>query len=325
MCTTCGCGDPELVPVELHEKILAGNDRTAAHNREHFRAAGVLAVNVMGSPGSGKTAVLEATARAMSGVRLAAVSADLATDNDARRLEKAGIPSRAITTGQACHLDAELVHRSLHDFAWKETDVFFIENVGNLVCPAIYDLGQEANVVALSVTEGEDKPLKYPVMFQKADLVLVTKIDLVPHLDVDLGKLRDALARVMPDPQVIEVSARTGDGIEAWKAWLEARREPLLTVKRMAGGGATKVAMSAHTHTHAGDAAHGHAHPHEHEHAHEHSHGGMTHSHPHSHSHAHPHEHGHGAGGHGGEHTHEHEHGTADHAHESGGGHEHGH
>ena len=119
MCTTCGCGDPELVPVELHEKILAGNDRTATHNREHFREAGVLALNLMGSPGSGKTAVLEATASLLPGLRLGAVSADLATDNDAQRLIRAGIPCRAITTGQACHLDAEMVHRSLHGFPWQ--------------------------------------------------------------------------------------------------------------------------------------------------------------------------------------------------------------
>src|SRR6266542_2157433 len=227
MCTTCGCGDTELVPVELHEKILAGNDRTAAHNREHFRESGVLALNIMGSPGSGKTAVLEATARAMKGLRLGAVSADLATDHD-----------------------AELVHRSLHDFPWRELDVFFIENVGNLVCPAIYDLGQEANVVALSVTEGEDKPLKYPVMFQKADLVLLTKVDLLPHLDVDVAKIRDGLARVMPDPQVIELSARTGQGMDAWKEWLEMRREPVLAVK----------GRSPQAHEH------GHAHDHEHSH-----------------------------------------------------------
>src|SRR5512141_2468217 len=224
MCTTCGCGDPELVPVELHEKILAGTDRAAAHNREHFRESGVLALNIMGSPGSGKTALLEATAKVMSGVRLGAVSADLATDNDARRLEKAGIPSKAITTGQACHLDAELVHRSLHGFPWQALDVFFIENVGNLVCPAIYDLGQAANVVVLSVTEGEAKPLKYPVMFKAADLVLLAKVDLVPHLDVDLAEIHDALARVMPRPRVIEVSARTGAGMDAWVAWLAELR-----------------------------------------------------------------------------------------------------
>jgi hydrogenase nickel incorporation protein HypB len=225
MCTSCGCGDPELVSVELHEKILAGNERQAKHNREHFQEAGVLALNLMGSPGSGKTAVLEATARAVGGrLRLGAVSADLATDNDARRLEAAGIPSRAITTGQACHLDAELVHRALHDFPWRESELFFIENVGNLVCPAIYDLGQAANVVALSVTEGEDKPLKYPVMFKAADLVLLTKCDLLPHLEVDVRKIEDALARVMPRPRLLQVSAKTGAGIDAWVAWLEERR-----------------------------------------------------------------------------------------------------
>ncbi len=237
MCTTCGCGDTELVPVELHEKILAGNDRTARHNREHFLEAGVLAVNLMGSPGAGKTAVLEATARAAAskGWRLGAVSADLATDHDAVRLERAGIPSRAITTGQACHLDAELVHRALHDLPWRQTDVFFIENVGNLVCPAIYDLGQAANVVVLSVTEGEDKPLKYPVMFKAAELVLISKADLVPHLDVDVAAIEDALARVMPRPERIVVSARTGEGLDRWVAWLERRRLELGLVGRIAG------------------------------------------------------------------------------------------
>ncbi|GEJ55750.1 hydrogenase nickel incorporation protein HypB [Anaeromyxobacter diazotrophicus] len=300
MCTTCGCGDPELVPVELHEKILAGNDRIAAHNREHFREAGVLALNIMGSPGSGKTALLEASARVLGGVRLGAVSADLATDNDAQRLSRAGIPSKAITTGQACHLDAELVHRSLHDFPWRELDVFFIENVGNLVCPAIYDLGQEANVVALSVTEGEDKPLKYPVMFQKADLVLVTKVDLVPHLDFDLPRLEDNLRRVMPDPKVLRVSARTGEGMQAWKAWLEARRAPVVAGR----------SKEARPHEHA------HAHPHEHTHEHAHAHGATTHSHPHAHQHAHAHEH-HGA-------EERHQHGGGDHGHE-GSGHDHEH
>jgi hydrogenase nickel incorporation protein HypB len=243
MCTTCGCGDTELVPVELHEKILAGNDRAARHNREHFLEAGVLAINLMGSPGAGKTAVLEATARAGAGKkwRLGAVSADLATDNDAVRLEKAGIPSRAITTGQACHLDAELVHRSLHDIPWQQTDVFFIENVGNLVCPAIYDLGQAANVVVLSVTEGEDKPLKYPTMFLAADLVLVSKCDLIPHLDFDLAKLDDALARVNPRPNVIRLSARTGEGVDQWIAWLERLRLEKGLVGRIAG-------LAAHVH-----------------------------------------------------------------------------
>jgi hydrogenase nickel incorporation protein HypB len=155
---------------------------------------------------------------------IGAVSGDLATDRDAQRLRAAGIVAAPITTGSACHLDARLVHEALHELAWQGLDLFFIENVGNLVCPAIYDLGQAANVVALSITEGEDKPLKYPVMFHHADLVLLTKLDLLPHLDVDLAAIHDALARVMPSPRVIEVSAKTGLGIDAWLAWLDARR-----------------------------------------------------------------------------------------------------
>ena len=225
MCDTCGCGDPEVVPVELQHKILSDNDARAAHNREHFEAAGVLAINLMGSPGSGKTALLEASARALHGrLALQAVSGDLATDRDADRLNAAGILAASITTGSACHLDARLIHNALHDKPWREADLFFIENVGNLVCPAIYDLGQAANVVALSVTEGEDKPLKYPVMFRKADLVVLTKIDLLPHLDFDEHAFGDGLARVMPVPDVICVSAKTGEGISTWLAWLEARR-----------------------------------------------------------------------------------------------------
>ncbi len=238
MCDVCGCGDTDLVPVEVHERLLARNDAVAAHLRQHFREAGVLAINLMGSPGSGKTALLEATAKQSGGRRLRAVSADLATARDADRLNAAGIPSEAITTGTACHLDAELVHRALHDMPWRESDWFFIENVGNLVCPAIYDLGQDANVVALAITEGEDKPLKYPVMFQHADLVVITKLDLAPHLDFDLPLLRDNLARVMPDPQILEVSARTGAGIPAWVDWLERlAKRPRLVRGPTAGHG----------------------------------------------------------------------------------------
>ena len=225
MCETCGCGDPEVVPVEVQQDLLAGNDRTARHNREHFVRDGVLAVNLMGSPGSGKTALLETTARRGGDWRLGALSGDLATDNDARRLAAAGISSEAITTGSACHLDARLVHRALHDLKWRDLDLLFIENVGNLVCPAIYDLGQEANVVTLAVTEGDDKPLKYPVMFRKADLVLLTKVDLLPHLpQVDVAAIEDALARTMPEPHLIAVSALTGEGIDQWIDWLRARR-----------------------------------------------------------------------------------------------------
>ena len=237
MCGTCGCGDTELVPVEVHDRILSGNDRTARHNREHFEASGILAINLMGSPGAGKTAVLEATAKAAAGRRrFAAVAGDLETHRDAERLQRAGIPSVPITTGQSCHLDAELVHKALHGFPLAGVDTLFIENVGNLVCPAIYDLGEAASVVALSVTEGEDKPLKYPVMFRKADLVLVTKADLLPHLEVDLSALADALSRVMPEPRFLLVSARTGLGMEDWIAWLEERR-PVRSASRAAARG----------------------------------------------------------------------------------------
>lgn len=235
MCETCGCGDPELVPIEIQESILAGNDRVAAHNREHFADAGVLAINLMGSPGSGKTALLEATAGAWSGKsRLGAVSGDLATSRDADRLNAAGIPSLSITTGSSCHLDAELVHKSLHALDWRDLDLLVIENVGNLVCPAVYDLGQAVNVVALSVTEGEDKPLKYPVMFRKADLVLLTKMDLLPYLDVDVAAIEDGLARTMPTAAMIPVSAKTGDGIDDWLAWLERQQHALADAKSQA-------------------------------------------------------------------------------------------
>ncbi len=248
MCDTCGCGDPELVSVDFHESILAGNATQAAHNREHFAASGILAVNLMGSPGSGKTALLEATARAMPGHRLAALSGDLATDHDGERLRAAGIPAATITTGSACHLDAKLVHHALHHLDLGGADTLVVENVGNLVCPAIYDLGEAANVVALSVTEGEDKPLKYPVMFRKADLVLLTKVDLLPHLPgFRLEALEDALARTMPQVRMIRLSAASGEGLPEWIAWLEARRAAL-----------PPPTGRAHRH----DASHGHAHEH---------------------------------------------------------------
>jgi hydrogenase nickel incorporation protein HypB len=226
MCETCGCGDEHVVSVDLHERILAANEVAARHNRDRFATLEVLAINLMGSPGSGKTALLEASARAASnqGVSIAALSGDLATDRDGERLRAAGIPAATITTGSACHLDAAMVHRALDDIAWAGRDLLFIENVGNLVCPAVYDLGQAANVVVLSVTEGEDKPLKYPVMFHKADLVVLTKADLLPHLpDVCVASFKEALGRVMPQPRLIVVSSRTGQGIEEWMSWLHER------------------------------------------------------------------------------------------------------
>jgi hydrogenase nickel incorporation protein HypB len=223
MCDTCGCGDPDIVPVAVHERILASNDRTAAHNREHFHDHHVTVINLMGSPGAGKTAVLEATARRLGGAsKLGVLVGDLATDNDAQRVRAAGIAAEAITTGSACHLDAEMVHKGLHRLPWRGLDYLFIENVGNLVCPAVYDLGQDVNVVALSVTEGEDKPLKYPIIFRKADLVLLTKVDLLPALpQIQVDRIEQNLATVMPKPALIRVSATTDEGIDQWIRWLE--------------------------------------------------------------------------------------------------------
>ncbi len=236
MCDSCGCGDTEMVPIEIQERILSGNERTARHNREHFEAEGVFAINLMGSPGSGKTALLEATIRARSGLKIGAMSGDLATERDAERLQRAGIPAVSITTGSACHLDAELVHKALHKLDWRGLDLLFIENVGNLVCPAVYDLGQAENVVALSITEGEDKPLKYPVMFRKADLVLITKMDLLPHLPgVRLETLLHNLAQVMPDPRAIPLSALTGEGMDRWMDWLEERHQARVVMAPAAG------------------------------------------------------------------------------------------
>jgi hydrogenase nickel incorporation protein HypB len=246
MCVSCGCGDPNIVSVDVHERILAGNDRVARHNREHFHDHDVVAVNLMGSPGAGKTAVLEATARALGSTsHLGVLAGDLATDNDATRLNAAGVRAESITTGSACHLDAAMVHHALHHLAWHDLDYLFIENVGNLVCPAVYDLGQAANVVLLAVTEGEDKPLKYPVMFRKADLVLISKVDLLPYLpEISLERIVASLREVMPEPNYIAVSAKTGQGIEPWLGWLQ-QQEP------------------AHA---SGATPHAHAHTHEHDH-----------------------------------------------------------
>jgi hydrogenase nickel incorporation protein HypB len=216
--------------VDVHESLLASNRHRAAHLRAHFREEGVTTLNLMGSPGAGKTALLEATARALrGGQRLTAVSGDLATTHDADRLERAGIRAETITTGTGCHLEAGMIDHVFHhgDFgaAIRASDYFFIENVGNLVCPAIYDLGQAVNVVALSLTEGVDKPLKYPVMFKNADLVVLTKLDLLPYLPgVSLAAIADALARVMPRPRSIALSVVSGEGVSEWASWLEALR-----------------------------------------------------------------------------------------------------
>ena len=209
MCKDCGCSvtlqthnhthshhhyqnyeNPELKEektLEVLSKILSKNDHEAEHNREHFNEAGVLCINLMSSPGSGKTTLLENTLKALKNeMKISVIEGDLESENDAKRVREAGAEAFQITTGQSCHLDAFMVHEALHHLSLKECDLLFIENVGNLVCPASYDLGQHLNVVLLSVTEGSDKPQKYPVMFKKADLVIISKADLATGTNLEL-------------------------------------------------------------------------------------------------------------------------------------------
>jgi hydrogenase nickel incorporation protein HypB len=210
--------------ITLERDILAENDRLAAGNRARFADAGVLALNLVSSPGSGKTTLLTRTIAAFGGtVPLAVIEGDQQTSNDADRIRAAGAPAVQINTGKGCHLDAHMVGRACDQLPFTRGGVLFIENVGNLVCPAAFDLGEAAKVAIVSVTEGDDKPLKYPDMFAAARLVLVNKIDLLPYVDSDIAVLTANARRVNPAVEVLAVSARSGEGIDAWLAWLRAR------------------------------------------------------------------------------------------------------
>lgn len=211
--------------VEVRQNVLRQNDLTARELRTRFREAGVFVVSMVSSPGSGKTTLLEMILTAMRRKewRVAALVGDLATENDARRLARSGAPVRQIVTGTVCHLDAAMVCRSLEDWRLDELDVLFIENVGNLVCPASYDLGEDLRIVLLSVTEGEDKPAKYPTIFHGADLAVLTKIDLAAAVEFDRTAARDALQAVSPGLPVLELSAKTGEGMDAFLELLASR------------------------------------------------------------------------------------------------------
>ena len=254
MCTTCGCspgthhhhghdhqdhhhdqgesrpGEGEGAKrIAVETDILAKNDHLAAGNRALFRDKGIFALNLVSSPGSGKTTILERTLTRLEGkFRCAVIEGDQQTDNDARRIAATGVPVRQINTGAGCHLDAHMVLHALDSFQLDGIDILFIENVGNLVCPAAFDLGEDHKVAVLSVTEGEDKPLKYPQMFHAAGLILMNKVDLLPHLDFDMAACQEMARRVNPGIGIIEASARTGQGMDAWYEWLaqgvESRR-----------------------------------------------------------------------------------------------------
>lgn len=267
MCEECGCSvtpgvirvtgkngsiseKPSLgVSVDVLRNILHENDHEAAHNREHLEQRGILAVNLMSSPGSGKTSLLEATIDAVGDrFRIAVIEGDLETENDAKRIRAKGVPAVQITTGQTCHLDAHMVHDALHALDLATIDILFIENVGNLVCPANFDLGQHANVTLLAVTEGDDKPAKYPVMFRASDLILLSKSDLLDVLDdfstdAAVGHIR-ALAN---SADVFEVSARRAESLAPWIAWLEREFEG---VRNVAASRIATVHDGAHHHHH---------------------------------------------------------------------------
>jgi len=215
--------------VELRQNVLKQNDVLAHELRDRFATAGVYVVNLVSGPGAGKTALLETTLTAMRGRhRVAALTGDLATDNDARRLARSGAPVRQISTGSVCHLDAQMIDRALSDWNLAELDFLFVENVGNLVCPASYDLGEALRVVLLSVTEGEDKPLKYPTIFNSADLAVLTKADIAEAAGFDRDAAYENIRNVRPGMRILETSSRTGDGVPEWVAVLEAARSSSL-------------------------------------------------------------------------------------------------
>lgn len=204
--------------IEIRQGVLSKNDEIAANLRDRFTEAGVFVVNLVSSPGTGKTTFLQATMRSLieRGVRVAALVGDIATDNDARRLAQTGAPVKQIETAGNCHLEADLIERFLEDWDLSALDYLFIENVGNLICPSSYDLGEALRVVLLSTTEGEDKPLKYPPMFYSSDIAVITKIDLAAPVEFDRAAAVDAIKHVHPGMPILEVSAKTGAGMALW-------------------------------------------------------------------------------------------------------------
>lgn len=238
MCGTCGCaqqedeheqghthGHPRAgAAVSLEQRVLDKNDRLARENRVWLRDQAIVLVNMMSSPGSGKTTLLERSIADLRGTRpICVVEGDQATPFDAERIRAAGAPAVQLNTGSGCHLDAAMLAGALHELEPAPGSVVFVENVGNLVCPALFDLGEDYRAVVMSVTEGVDKPLKYPHMFRTADVVLLNKTDLLAYVDFDVAEFRARVRQVNPDAEVLAVSATRGQGLEAWYAWLEAR------------------------------------------------------------------------------------------------------
>ncbi|MEO0408629.1 MAG: hydrogenase nickel incorporation protein HypB [Cyanobacteria bacterium P01_A01_bin.135] len=215
----------QTVSAALELDLLHANQTGADHNRAHFDQWGITCLNVMSSPGAGKTVLLERTLAALAPtVSMAVIEGDMTTELDAERLRQHGVPVIAINTGRACHLDAQMVAGGIHSLTANHDpealDLVLVENVGNLVCPAEFEVGEHAKVALLSLTEGEDKPLKYPIMFREADCLLITKVDLAPYLDIDLARVEANIRQVNPQATILPVSAKTGEGLESWFAWV---------------------------------------------------------------------------------------------------------
>ena len=231
MCIECGCSstghshnhEHESRTIRVEEDLLAKNNRLAAGNRQLFTSSHLLVLNLVSSPGSGKTSLLERTlADLKKRFNFSVLEGDQQTTNDADRIAATGVPVKQINTGAGCHLDAHMVGHGVESFDLAETDILMIENVGNLVCPAAFDLGEDHKVTVLSVTEGEDKPLKYPQMFQASDLMLINKIDLLPYLNFDLEQCKAFARQINPRIEIMELSCQTGAGMQQWYDWLMA-------------------------------------------------------------------------------------------------------
>ena len=262
MCSTCGCGDinggikisiPGVVAsdhhhyshdhshghdhshshektiLEIEKNILSSNDLLAQRNRGFFEAKNITAFNLVSSPGSGKTSLLEATLRDLKGeIEFSVIEGDQQTANDANRIDALKIPVVQINTGKGCHLDSDMVYKAFKKMKLKDNSVLMIENVGNLVCPAMFDLGEQHRVVIISTTEGDDKPIKYPDMFDNSDICIINKIDLLPYVNFDIEKAKDYARRINPTLTFFELSATTGEGMDAWYSWLkESASNPL--------------------------------------------------------------------------------------------------
>jgi hydrogenase nickel incorporation protein HypB len=228
VCGQCGCDEPQAAPLprrrlELHQPLLSRNDNQAARNRDHFKRHGLRTINLLSAPGSGKTALLEQLARHWPRPPIGVIVGDLATDNDARRLQLAGARAVQIRTGDLCHLDSALVDQAFSQLDCSGIDLLVIENVGNLVCPAAFDLGEQRRIALLSVTEGEDKPLKYPALFKSADAVVINKADLAEAVGFDRRSAIANLNAIAPQAALFELSARTGEGLDALIHWLDAK------------------------------------------------------------------------------------------------------